>query len=100
MSAVNPSQRLKGRVAIVTGSSQGIGREICEQFHSEGAVLVCADLRPGGNLVDGTPAETTTHERISQLGGKAIFVQTDVTSAASMEAVVAKAVEEYGRLDM
>lgn len=43
-----PGQRLLNRVAIVTGSTQGIGREIAKQFHLEGAHLVCADLQPLG----------------------------------------------------
>lgn len=89
------SRRLPGRVAIVTGSSHGLGREICLQFHSEGAFLVCADLRP-----QGVGADLPTHEVIRKRGGRAVFVQTDVTDAKQVEAVVAKAVEEYGRLDM
>ena len=90
-----PGQRLHDRIAIVTGSSQGIGREICNQFFVEGALLVCADLRPSGQ-----GEEIPTHEWISQKGGKAIFVQTDVSKADSWQKLVAKAVETYGRLDM
>jgi len=70
------SKRLQDRVAIVTGSSQGIGREICNQFFLEGAILVCADLKPLGQ-----GESTATHERISQRGGKSIFVETDVSTA-------------------
>lgn len=89
------SQRLHGRVAIVTGSSQGIGREICYQFFKEGAVLVCADLRPLGQ-----GEEIATHEWISLEGGKAIFVKVDVSNAASWKALIERTVETYGKLEV
>ena len=88
-------KRLQDRIAIITGSSQGIGREICNQFFEEGALLVCADLGPNGQ-----GENIPTHEWIAQKGGKAIFVQTDVSKADSWKALIAKAVETYGRLDM
>lgn len=87
--------RLESRVAIVTGSSQGIGREICYQFFKEGALLVCADLRPLGRN-----EQVPTHEWIANQGGTAIFVEADVTKAECWEALVRKAVEAHGRLDM
>lgn len=79
----------------MTGSSQGFGREICRQFALEGALLVCADLQPTG--IEGLP----THEMIqTELGGKAVFIQTNVSKASDVQAAVQKAVDEYGKLDM
>ena len=90
-----PGPRLDDRVAIVTGSSQGIGREICNQFYEEGACIVCADLKPFGQ-----GEEMPTRDWISKKGGKAIFVQTDVSKADDWKVLVAKAVETFGKLDM
>jgi NAD(P)-dependent dehydrogenase (short-subunit alcohol dehydrogenase family) len=87
--------RLHDRIAIVTGSSQGIGREICHEFSVEGALLVCANLRP-----DCQGDQIPTHEWIIKEGGQAIFVPTDVSIASSWEELVKKTVETYGRLDM
>lgn len=89
------SKRLANRVAIVTGASQGIGREICHQFHLEGTSVVCVDIRPSA-----PNGFVPTHELIQQLGGKAIFVEADVSNAEKVEKLVATAVAEYGRVDM
>ncbi|KAF2646769.1 NAD(P)-binding protein [Massarina eburnea CBS 473.64] len=89
------SQRLSNKVAIITGSSQGIGREICNQFSEEGALVVCSDLRPLGQGND-----VATHEAITKKGGKAIFVSTDVSKADDWKALIAKTVQEFGRVDI
>ncbi|KAL1622890.1 hypothetical protein SLS56_008571 [Neofusicoccum ribis] len=87
--------RFGNKVAIVTGASQGIGREIARQFSMEGAAVVCADLQPSG-ADPGLP----THELIREVGGKATFVQTDVSKAVDVEALVERTVTEFGRLDV
>ncbi|KAK9857126.1 hypothetical protein MYU51_021773 [Penicillium brevicompactum] len=92
------SARLQDKVAIVTGSSSGIGRAISLRYAREGAKLVCGDLTPTARSED--EATITTHDSIVQAGGQAIFVQTDVGDAKAMENLVAAAVALYGRLDV
>lgn len=98
------SSRLASRVAVVTGSSSGLGRAIAIAFAANGASLViCSDLRPDAHGTLGvSEAEMPTHELICQRygEGKAMFVRADVTVAGDMEGVVKKAVEVGGRLDV
>ncbi|KAH7000651.1 putative short chain type dehydrogenase [Ilyonectria destructans] len=92
--------RLQSKVAIVTGSSSGIGRAIALQFHREGAVVICADLRERSVDEVSGEAEVTTVDLITKEGGTAEFVKVDVTKAADVENLVARATERFGRLDI
>lgn len=94
------SGRLVGKIAIITGSSSGLGRAIALLYAQEGASIVCADLRPSARKEVPNELEVNTDELIRQQGRKAIFVKSDVGDAKDMEALVSRAVEEYGRLDM
>jgi NAD(P)-dependent dehydrogenase (short-subunit alcohol dehydrogenase family) len=83
---------LKGKVALVTGGSSGIGRASALAFAREGAkVVVAADLNVKGGQ--------DTVQMIKKAGGEAVFVKADVSKAAEVEALINKAVESYGRLD-
>ncbi|KIW33340.1 uncharacterized protein PV07_00197 [Cladophialophora immunda] len=90
--------RLQGRVAIVTGASSGLGRNIALTFAANGAHVVCADLRPEGRLAP--KDEKPTHEVINANGGKSIFVITDVADSTSVQALIQSSVDTFGRLDI
>jgi NAD(P)-dependent dehydrogenase (short-subunit alcohol dehydrogenase family) len=80
-----------GKVALVTGASSGIGRATALAFAREGAKVVVADVTVEGG------EETVV--QVKKAGGEAIFVKTDVSKAVEVEALVAKVVATYGRLD-
>ncbi len=82
---------MQEKVALVTGASAGIGRAAALAFGREGASVVVADI-------DVERGEATAVE-IERLGGDAIFVRTDVSSADDVAAMVARAVARFGRLD-
>ncbi|KAK6430687.1 hypothetical protein LTR95_013156 [Oleoguttula sp. CCFEE 5521] len=93
--------RLQDKVAVVTGASSGIGRAIALAYSAEGAKIVCVDLRPETrNDASDSETQVMTHQHIVESGGSAIFVQADLGVADQVANVVARAVEQYGRLDV
>lgn len=84
--------RLKDKIAIVTGSTSGIGVGIARLYAAEGAqVVVCGRrVEKGQAVVD----------RIIEEGGKASFHAMDITDPASIEKLVNDTVETYGRIDI
>ena len=81
-------KEVAGKVAVITGGGQGIGRAMAERFGDAGMKVVIGDIAPG-------PVETTTKE-LQQKGHDVIGVVTDVTSLESVEALRDAALEAYG----
>ena len=84
--------RLDGKVAVVTGGANGLGRACAVRFAEEGADIVVGDIL-------GDAAETTL-SLVEAVGRKAIFVHTDATSVEDNEALAQAAVDTFGRLDV
>jgi len=85
-------KRLAGKIAIVTGSSSGIGKAIALTFGKEGASVVVAARRK--DLCERTVTQ------IRQGGGDATAIQTDVTDEVQVERLITETVKRYGRLDL
>jgi NAD(P)-dependent dehydrogenase (short-subunit alcohol dehydrogenase family) len=83
---------LEGKAAIVTGSGSGVGRVSAVRFAEEGARVLCADLN--GDAVKETVAE------IEAAGGTAVAQQCDVSNESDVIAMIAAAVDAFGRLDI
>ncbi len=80
------------RVAVITGGASGIGRQVSLKFARKGDRVVVADYNEA--------AGQETVDMIQKEGGEATFVQVDVSKQESVEALVDKAVELYGRIDV
>jgi NAD(P)-dependent dehydrogenase (short-subunit alcohol dehydrogenase family) len=83
---------LAGKVAIVTGAASGLGAETARLFATEGACVFLADVADDRGAV--------VAAQISAVGGTARYVHADVRSSPDMDAIVAAAESEHGRLDI
>lgn len=85
--------RLENKIAVVTGSSRGIGREIALRFVSEGAKLVinCRSTVEKGKAVQ---------QEIQRAGGEAIVVRADVGARRDADRLIARTLAHYGRIDI
>jgi Dehydrogenases with different specificities (related to short-chain alcohol dehydrogenases) len=84
--------KLENKVAIITGSTKGIGKAAAMIFVAEGAKVVVV----GTNKERGD----ATVKEILAAGGEGFFQQTDVTDEASLDALVNATMEHYGRIDI
>lgn len=84
--------RYAGKVAFVTGASNGIGRATALAFAREGARVVLADISERGN--------EETAQRLQALGAEALAVKCDVTRSEDVKSALKKTVDTFGRLDV
>src|SRR5271154_7176707 len=86
------TRELEDKVGLVTGGTSGIGRETAVLFAKAGAKVVIAGRRE----VEGKE----TVELISRSAGDGLFVRSDVSKASEVDALIQRAVERFGRLDV
>ncbi len=82
---------LQGKIALITGAGSGIGRATSLVMAREGATLVVSDINAEGG--------EETLSAVKDLGADGIFVHADVSKSDDVQALIAQAVQTYGRLD-
>src|SRR5712671_1350584 len=85
--------KLKGKVAVVTGASKGIGASIAEHFAAEGASVVV-------NYASSKAGADAVVKRINDKGGKARAIQADVSKAEDIKRLFTETKSAYGKLDI
>ena len=82
---------MKGKIALVTGATTGIGRATAIEFARNGAAVVVSDVNTAEGL--------KTANLIENEGGEATFVECDVSASADVEALISQVLKKHGRLD-
>ena len=84
---------LRGKVAVVTGASVGLGRAIAVACGQEGASVVVNYSRSQGDADE-------TAELVKAVGGEAVTVQADVSRDSEVRAMIARTLDHFGRIDL
>ena len=87
---------MKDRVALVTGAASGIARATAQRFAREGAIVVVAD----GNVTGGLETVALIEAEGGAEGGRASFIQVDVTQAEQINSMVQTVLKQHGQLDV
>lgn len=87
------TDRLDGKVAVITGAANGIGRACAHRFATEGAKVVMADLLPG-------PGKAAAEAVAADTGADTVFVELEASSKEANEAMAAAAVDTFGAIDV
>lgn len=87
------ANRLKGRIALITGGDSGIGRAVAIAYAREGADLALVCLNEDGDMQD-------TVELVRQAGRECLVIKTDLSQAQNCRDVIAQTVERFGRIDI
>src|SRR5438132_4040803 len=87
------SNKLEGKIALITGGSRGIGAAIAKRLAANGANVAITYTK-------GAEAAASVVKEIERAGRKAIAIQADATDAGAVEAAVEKTVATFGRLDV
>ena len=84
--------RLQGKVAVITGSGQGLGRAYALRFAQEGAHIVVADIQEDNAY--------SVVQEVHHLGGEAVAVEVDVSDAGRVDSMIDQTVEQFGQVDV
>ena len=85
-------KRFEDKVAIITGAAQGIGKGVAERLSAEGAAVVVADID--------VERGRQTAEALTNTGGRALFIHTDVTDEAAVGHLIEETADQFGRIDI
>ena len=92
---------LRGKVAVVTGASRGVGKGIALALGEAGATVYVTGRSEAGGTTEGLPGTVRdTADAVTQRGGQGIAVRCDHTADAEVEALFARVTQEQGRLDL